>query len=234
MTMEYKTEFLERIERTPASVSYRFKIPEGLSFTAGQYMLVNLGDELVHPLSLSDCPGETGFIEFTKRMTGSPFCQRLESLQKGEIISVKGPVGQFYCDEYGGTIILIVGGIGITPVRSILKSLEKKNGDFGKIILIYGNLNREDIAFRDELENFQLSDFRLVHVLSDTTDMENAYQGFITAEIISKEVPENEDATYMVSGPPVMVEVIKKALATINVAEDRIRTDIFFGYETEM
>lgn len=234
MTMEYKTEFRERIERTPASVSYRFKMPEGLSFIAGQYMVVDLGDELVHPLSLSDCPEESGFIEFTKRMTGSPFCQRLESLQKGEIISVQGPVGQFYCDEYGGTIILIAGGIGITPFRSILKSLEKKAGDLGKIILIYGNQDREDIAFRDELENLQLSEFRLVHVLSDTTGMENAYQGFITADIISKEVPEHENATYMVSGPPVMVDAIKKALSTINVAEDQISTDIFLGYETEM
>ena len=56
MTMEYQTEFLERIERTPTAVSYRFKMPEGLSFTAGQHMLVDLGDELTHPLTLSNCP----------------------------------------------------------------------------------------------------------------------------------------------------------------------------------
>ena len=60
--------------------------------------------------------------------------------------------------------------------------------------------------------------------------MENAYQGFINADIISKEVPKSSDAHYMVSGPPVMIEAIKKALATIDVAEDRIRTDTFFGY----
>ena len=51
--MEYRTEFLERIERTHTSVSYRFKMPEGLNFTAGQHMLVDLGNELAHPLSLS-------------------------------------------------------------------------------------------------------------------------------------------------------------------------------------
>jgi len=231
LTMEYRTEFLERIERTPASVSYRFKNPEGFSFTAGQYMIVNLGEKLVHPLSLSDSPEETGFIEFTKRMTGSPFCQRLESLEKGEIIVVKGPAGKFYCDEPGGTIIMLAGGIGITPIRSILKSHEKKKGYQCKIILIYGNLNREDIAFREELENLKLPDYRLVHVLSDTTGMENAYQGFITAEIVAKEVPENANATYMISGPPVMVEAVKKALAKISIPAGRIHTDIFIGYD---
>ncbi len=228
--MEYQTEFLERIERTPASVSYRFKMPEGFNFTAGQYMLVDLGDELVHPLSLSDCPEETEFIEFTKRMTGSPYCHRLQSLKRGETIIVKGPAGKFYVEDSDDTLVLIAGGIGITPIRSILRSLEKKRGVSCTVILIYGNLNREDIAFRDELENIQLPDYRLVHVLSDTTGMENAYQGFINADILTKEVPEKRSARYMISGPPVMVEAIKKALATISVGEDRIRTDEFIGY----
>jgi ferredoxin-NADP reductase len=231
MTMEYKTEFIERIERTPASVSYRFRMPEGFNFTAGQYILVDLGDEQIHPLSLSDCPEETEFIEFTKRMTDSPYCRRLESLKKGETIIVKGPAGKFYYNESDDTLVLIAGGIGITPIRSILKSLEKKRSTLCRIILIYGNLNREYIAFRDELEDLKLPDYRLVHVLSDTTGMEKAYQGFINADILAKEVPENRSAHYMISGPPVMVEAIKKALATISVPEERIRTDVFIGYD---
>ena len=229
--MEYRTEFLERQERTPASISYRFTRPQGFSFRAGQYMLVDLGENRVHPLSLSDCPEETGFIEFTKRMTGSPFCQRLESLEKGETVIVKGPAGTFYPDDPGTTLVMIAGGIGITPIRSILKSCEKKRGDHSRVILIYGNLNREDIAFRDELENLKIPDSRLVHVLSDTTGMENAHQGFITAEIIATAVPEGADAFYMISGPPVMVEAMKKALAKISIPEERIRLDMFFGYE---
>jgi ferredoxin-NADP reductase len=229
--MEYRTEFLERIERTPASVSYRFTVPTGFRFIAGQYMLVDLGEKLVHPLSLSDCPEESEFIEFTKRMTGSPFCLRLESLKNGDSVIVKGPAGKFYCDDSGGTVVMIAGGIGITPIRSILKSNEKKRGGHCKFILIYGNLHREDIAFRDELENLKLPDYRLVHVLSDTTGLEKAYKGFITAEILSKEVPEPRNVSYMVSGPPAMVEAIKKALATLGVGDDRIRTDVFIGYD---
>jgi ferredoxin-NADP reductase len=176
--MEYRTEFLERLARTPASISYRFKRPQGFSFRAGQYMLVNLGEKRVHPLSLSDCPEETGFIEFTKRMTGSPFCQQLEALNRGENIIVKGPAGTFYPDDAGTTVVMIAGGIGITPVRSILKSLEKKRGAHSKIILIYG-----------------------------------------------------AKAFYMISGPPAMVEAMKKGLAKIRIPTERIRTDMFFGYD---
>lgn len=228
--MKYRTEFLERIERTPTAVSYRFKRPESFNFTAGQYMLVDLGDKQTHPLSLSSCPKEAKFIEFTKRMTDSPYCRQLNSLENGNAISIKGPVGKFCFTESSETLVMIAGGIGITPIRSILTSLERKKGNIGKVILIYGNMNREDIAFRDELENLKIPDYHLVHVLSDTTDMENVYQGFINADIISKEVPKSNDAHYMVSGPPVMVEAIKKSLATIGVVENQIKTDIFLGY----
>ena len=69
MTMEYRTEFIERIERTPTAVSYRLKMPEHFTFTAGQYILVDLGNKLAHPLSISYCPEETEFIEVTKVCT---------------------------------------------------------------------------------------------------------------------------------------------------------------------
>ncbi len=226
----FQTRFIERIVRTPSSVSYRFKIPDGFAYKAGQYMLVDLGDTLVHPLSLSDCPEEKSFIEFTKRMTGSPYCKRLESLEPGEEIIVNGPSGKFICAESGLPIVMIAGGIGITPIRSILKSHEKKNGDPCKIVLFYGNQNEEDIAFREELENIALPDYRVIHVLSDNTGMEAAYQGFINSDIIKKEVPDYGQATYMVSGPPVMVEAVKKSLATLKVPAEQIHTDIFLGY----
>ena len=229
--MEYRCEFLERLERTPASVSYRFKTPAKLIYAAGQFMMVDLGEGLAHPLSMSDCPEETGFIEFTKRMTGSPYCQRLESLKPGEKITVKGPYGQFSCDESSRYIVMLAGGIGITPIRSILKSREKTPDEQCRIVLVYGSLNREDIAFREELEHIKLPGYRLVHVLSDTTGVKGACQGFVTAELIMRKIPEYREATYMISGPPVMVEAVKKALGAMDILAGRIRTDVFMGYD---
>lgn len=231
LIMEYTTEFLAQIERTPASVSFRFQRPAEFNFTAGQYMLVNLGNELVHPLSLSSCPEETEFIEFTKRMSGSAFSRRLQSLTRGENIKVKGPAGGFCCEESLDSLVLIAGGIGITPVRSILKSFEMRGRHPFPITLLYGNLDKGDIAFREELENLSLPDYRLVHVLVNPAGVENAYQGFITADIISREVPDTHFPRYMVSGPPAMVEAMKKALATLEVPDEQIRTDVFFGYD---
>ena len=228
---EYKVKFIERIERTPATVSYRFNVPNAFSFVAGQYMLVNLDKGQIHPLSLSDCPEETSFIEFTKRMTGSPYCKRLEELTEGELISVKGPLGSFNCDESDANIAMIAGGIGITPIRSILKSQEKQKSDNCKITLIYGNLNRDDVAFRDELEGLKIPGFKLVHVLSNPSGIKNAYKGFVTAGIIAEEVPNYQNVTYMISGPPLMVDAMQKIAATLNIPSEQIRTDVFLGYD---
>lgn len=126
MIREYQAEFIERRNRTPTAVSYRFQKPSNLDFMAGQYMLVDLGDGLIHPLSLSNCPEDSKYIEFTKRMTGSPFCHRLKSMQKGETISVKGPSGTFCLPDETQNVVMIAGGIGITPFMSILSSLERK------------------------------------------------------------------------------------------------------------
>ena len=98
------------------------------------------------------------------------------------------------------------------------------------ITLIYGNADKTDIAFREDLENCSLPDFRLIHVLTDTSGVENAYQGFISADILSTEVPDIQNTQFMVSGPPVMVDVMKKILSSLQVEESRIRTDIFLGY----
>ena len=229
--MEYVVNFIESIKRTPSAVSYRFSRPAGYTFNAGQFTIVSLDDDLVHPLSFSDTPEETGFIEFTKRMSDSSFCRKLQGLTVGDTITVKEPMGSFTLDKSEQTLVLLAGGIGITPIRSILNHLTSQQSQPDKTILIYGNINEQDIAFRDELEGLSLPGYHVVHVLTDTTGVPEAYQGFVSSEIIHKEVPDLETAIFMVSGPPVMVEAMKKNLIDLGTTEKQIRTDLFIGYE---
>jgi ferredoxin-NADP reductase len=229
--MEYSVTFIESVKRTASAVSYRFSRPAGFTFRAGQYVIVDLGAGLVHPLSLSEAPAERDFLEFTKRLTGSPFCDKLQGLAAGEVFKVKGPSGHFTLDGSEKSLVLLAGGIGITPIRSILKSLTGQTARPAQTILIYGNLHAADIAFREELEGLGLPGYRLVHVLADPQGVAGSYRGYITDEIIAAVVADLEGATCMVSGPPVMVAAMQKNLAGLGVAPGQIRTDIFMGYE---
>ncbi len=229
--MEYIVNFIESVKRTPSAVSYRFSRPAGYTFNAGQFTIVSLDDDLVHPLSFSDTPEETGFIEFTKRMSDSLFCRKLQGLTTADTITVKEPIGNFTLDGSEPTLVLLAGGIGITPIRSILKKLADEQSQPDKAILIYGNINEQDIAFRDDLQRLSLPGYHVVHVLADTTGVPGAYQGFVSSEIIRKEVPDLETAIFMASGPPVMVEAMQKNLSALGVSNKQIRTDLFIGYD---
>ncbi len=228
--MEYTVHFLDSVERTPAAVSYRFSRPAGFSFRAGQYVIVDLGAELVHPLSLSEAPAEGGFLEFTKRMTGSAFCDKLTGMAAGDSFKIKGPAGSFGPDGSEKILVFLAGGIGITPIRSILKTLARESSRPEQTLLLYGNLKAGDIAFREELEALVLPGYRLVHVLVEPQGVAGARQGFISTEIIAAAVENLAGAVFMVSGPPVMVAAMEKNLAQLGVAPGRIRTDSFLGY----
>ena len=229
--MERDLSFIERVEVTPTAASFRFSRPRDLDFVAGQYMLVEVGPGLIHPLSLSDCPAERGFVEFTKRMTGSAYCERLLALKSGERIKVRGPQGSFVVSDRDGGLVFIVGGIGITPIRSILKEMVATGAAPTGMLLLYGNRDREDIAFADELAALSLPGFRMVNVLEDPAGMAGAWQGFISPEIIREEVADLPGRLFMVSGPPVMVKAVGAGLASLGVDEGRVRTDVFAGYE---
>jgi ferredoxin-NADP reductase len=230
--MEFKSAFIERVERTPMSNSYRFSRPGDFDFAAGQYIIVTLGEGegLWHPLSLSDCPGEKGHIEFTKRMTGSPFCERLESLRAGDEVGFKGPEGKFRMDGVEGPVVFLTGGIGITPIRSILKHMSW-NKDGRETTLLYGNSSEDDIAFLDELSSLELPRFRMVHVLIEPKGRVEAHKGFITSDIIAGEVEDPVSKTYFISGPPVMVDAMNRNLNALGVPEGQRVMDKFMGYD---
>lgn len=228
--MTYTINFLETIRRTPWATSFRFTRPDGLLFQAGQYIILDLGgQDLTHPLSLSDGPEEKQFLEITKRMSDSSFSKKLLTLVSGDEVNIKGPMGTFFPDSTDRPLIFLAGGIGITPIRSILKQLEGEEVE-RKIILLYGNENEEDIAFGRELERVLLADFRLVHVLQKAKESFSGYRGFINGDIISSEVESPEKAFFMISGPPAMLKAMQAQLQELQVPESSIKTDIFFGY----
>jgi ferredoxin-NADP reductase len=229
--METIARFIQRIPRTPQINSYRFTRPPGFFFQAGQYVIVGLGHEgmLVHPLSFSNAP-QHDFLEFTKRMTGSAYSQYLEGLYSGDEVIMKGPNGDFSMQGIANDIVCLVAGIGITPVFSMLLDASSRH-DRRRITLIYGNTDDNDIAFRDELEHLPLSGLRIIHVLQRASEKLQAYLGKINSKIIRSEVTADlQAATFLVSGPPVMVREMEEQLALLGVSSSQIQIERFLGY----
>ena len=147
--IELETRLLEVIQRTQDIKSFRFKRQDEVDFKPGQFFFVTIrveGREQTKHFSFSNSPTEKDYVEFTKRITQSPFSKGLDKLKPGDWARLKMPLGKFtFTGEYE-KITFLSGGIGITPIRSICKFVTDKKLSTD-IVLLYGNNRKEDIAF---------------------------------------------------------------------------------------
>jgi len=231
---EHTLEVIETIRRTPMSRSVRLKKPDGFSYLPGQWARITVAAEdgpQGKPLSLSSSPTEP-FLEFTKRISQSSFSQAIAGLEKGDRVQLKGPAGNLTYTGGIEKVTFIAGGIGITPLRSILKYLADNRVE-GKKVFLYGNLSVEETAWHEEIQGWEKEDpdLTVVHVLEKPPEGWAGFAGFINSRIIAESVPDLLDQTYYVSGPPPMVNALGKALDELRIPMERRITEKLEGYE---
>ena len=228
--MEYDTSLIKAFDIVPGVKSFRFARAPDFSYEAGQYIMAKIGAALFRFFSISSSPTETGYIEFTTRMSGSDYKNALDRLKIGDTIHISGPFGRFtYNPEYK-KIVFLSGGIGITPIRSIMEYVSDKKID-ADIVLLYGNKNEEGIAFKKDLDEMSTGkNMKVVHVLSDPGPAWTGYKGYITKDIIAKEVPDYLERKFYIVGPPGMVAALTKTLDEMKIAKENIILENFAGY----
>lgn len=204
--------------------TFVFKMEEGVAWKAGQYGLFTITHKSVkngtRPFSVSSAPAE-GVIGLTTRIGNQPsaFKQALLELTPGMTILMRGPVGPFYLVDDSPTL-LVAGGIGITPFRSILKQLDAARRDGGKLQLLYLDGNQEYI-FKDELDDIA------ERISTGVTYVNSREQ--LQGEIL-KFSELNGSGKYYIAGPKSMVESVTAYLQSNQVSKANIKKDVFIGY----
>ncbi|HWQ18458.1 MAG TPA: FAD-dependent oxidoreductase [Methanotrichaceae archaeon] len=232
--MPFETEVIETIQRTSDIKSIRFRKPQGFDYIAGQYALITLGngtDQMTKHFTLSSSPTES-FLEMTKRLTGHPFANALAGLNVGDKVSMDGPYGSFTFHGEYDKVGMLSGGIGITPLRSMIRySIDKKLGT--SIILLYSNSHEDNIAFREELDEVQRlnAQIKVVDVITRPGPGWKGMTGRINPEMVKKLVPDYLERTFYTSGPQKMVDAMVSLLRELKVPEDKIMQEYFPGYD---
>lgn len=236
--IEFETKVLDVIKRAPGVKSFRFEIDKPISFKPGQFFFFTIkidGKERVKHFSFSNSPTEKGYIEFTKRITGSDFSGALDTLKRGDWARLKMPYGNFtFTGEYE-KICFLSGGIGITPIRSICKFVTD-SGLESDIALFYGNNKEEDIIFREELDEIAKINkkIRIIYTLTSPDINKSSWRGrigYIDEAMIKEELPDLNDRVFYLCGPPKMVESLTGVLKVkLGINEERIKTENFTGY----
>ncbi|MFC1576578.1 ferredoxin--NADP reductase [Candidatus Omnitrophota bacterium] len=238
--IEFETKVIDVIKRAPGVKSFRFEIKENANFKAGQFFFVTIkigGEEKTKHFSFSNSPTEARYIEFTKRITVSPYSQALDKLKAGDWARLKMPVGLFTLKDESERVAFLSGGIGITPIRSMCKFATDKS--LAKdLVLLYSNRTEEGIIFRQDFNEMQKANKRLRVIYTLTSpDIDkkkwSGRTGYINAEMIKEEIPDYEERVFYTCGPPAMVASLINVLKDdLKLSEDRIRSENFTGYQS--
>lgn len=238
----YTLTFKERQSVADGTDMFLFDKPADFVFEAGQYVVLRVANLVapdtrsgVRSFSISSAPYED-HVAFTMRKGESGFKQTMYALQAGETITATGPVGRFTLSHAadGLPIVFLVGGIGVTPVRSILKQAEHE-GSAREFVVLYSNRFEKDAAFHEELKGIKLPGLRYVSTLSQETTPcagTNEERGYICEAMVRKYVPDIQSVWFYLVGAPAFIEAMEKMLSDMGVAKERQACDPFAGMAT--
>lgn len=197
----------------------------GFQFVPGQFAELSITGKGEAPFGIASSPTEDGILKFSVNRAGV-FTTALHSLEEGEIIGVRGPLGNFYpVQELEGKNVLIVsGGFAFTTLRSLIVYMlrEGNRPKYKDITVIYGARRPGLLLYRDELAAWgKRSDIKM-HVTVDTAaDGWSGRVGFVPA--VTKEVaPPAENAYALVCGPPIMIKYTIPVLKDLGFPPERI------------
>jgi predicted ferric reductase len=196
---------------------------------AGQFLIVRFLTKgfrwEAHPFSIS-CLPDGKRLRLTIKQLGD-FTRKVPRLQPGTPLLIDGPHGIFTAGSaHANKVLMIAGGIGITPIRSVAEEMAAEGKD---IMLIFGNRNSKAIVFKKELDDLSASSngrFKVVHVMSDEPSWQGE-KGRIDQERLSRIVPDILEREIFLCGPPVMMKAIRGILSEMGVSSSRIHFERF-------
>lgn len=227
------------VVETPSVKTFRLLPSPGSSlpfaFVPGQFLNVAFwigGGRMNRSYSISSSPAQRGYVDITvkREPRGAVSRHMTDLLRVGDQIEAGGPVGRFtFTGTEADSIVLIAGGVGITPMMSIARHLTEHAWP-GEVFLIYACSAPADFIFRNEIGALQRENPRLRVVVT----MERANNaewtgpiGRITKELLTQTVPGITSRRIHLCGPPAMMDATKGILAELGVAPEQVKTELF-------
>jgi len=237
----YKVKLKYKREIAEGTMAFHFEKPEGFIYKAGQFAnctLINPAETDAEGnsriFSLASAPYESELMVAT-RMRDTAFKRVLKTMEPGMEVTLNAPHGSFTLhNNQSVPAVFLTGGIGVTPVRSIvLQAIHDKLSH--RIIVFYSNRKPEDAAFLDDLRESHAANPTYTFV-GTMTQMEKSSRewhgetGVISKAMLLKVIEDLTLPINYIDGPPAMVKAMRQMLNEAGVDDDNIRTEEFSGY----
>ena len=224
-----KTQILKVIPETPGIKTFVLKPENHFKFEAGQFIQLTVPGVGEGPFTPSSSPYEREKVEVTVMRVGK-VTSSLHNMQEGNPVGIRGPYGNRYStDKWKNKEILIVGGgVGLAPLRSLFLSLTHNINDYRKIVLCYGAKTPQDIVYKKSILNKWQKEFRDKVSFRITVDKgDKTWKGKVglvttTLDGIDEEINNLTESISVVCGPPVMMKFTTLKLLDVGYKPENI------------
>jgi len=189
----------------------------------GQFVMVSVFGAGEIPISVSSSPTNNGYFDICVRAAGK-VTNALHKLEAGDVIGIRGPFGKGFPIRMleGNDLLIIACGLGLAPLRSLIRYVFDNRKDFGKINILFGCRSPENILFPDEINDWKKrNDVYFESTVDCGTPDWKGRVGLITTLIPGVHIEPDRTFVALVGPPAVYIPVIKELLSR-NVPERHI------------
>jgi NAD(P)H-flavin reductase len=198
-----------------------------LDFKPGQILEVGVMGYGEIPIGLASSPTRTHSFDIVVRTVGR-VTTAINSKEVGDSLWIRGPLGNgFDLDAFRGHDILIVaGGIGLCPTRSVIQYITDRRDEFGQFTLFYGARDPLQLLFTEDRFDWRSSPFVDYHETVDRADITWAGNVGVIPTLFKKTTQVGPDTRVIVCGPPVMFRFVLAELDKLGVPHENIFVDL--------
>lgn len=212
---------------TPNEKLFRLRRADGIPLgqLPGQFVQVSLLGWGEAPISIASSPTRSNWFELGVRRAGT-LTSAMHRLKAGDRIGIRGPFGRPFdlARLAGNDLLLISGGCGLAPMRSLIQYCEDRQEEFGRVSILYGAKSEADTLFKEDLAAWEASaSFACSRTVDQVADgaCYDGNVGLITGLIPPLEIDANRTVAVIV-GPPVMYRFVIAELRKKGLDAERI------------
>lgn len=223
-----KAEIVKAKQVTETEKHFTLKMADGsnLDFAPGQILEVSLFGFGEIPIGLASSPTRKHTFDIVIRTVGR-VSTAINKLDKGDFLYIRGPLGHgFDLEEFQNQNVLIVaGGIGLCPTRSMINYIMDRRSEFKKFTLFYGTRTPDQQMFLDDINHWKTSpDVEFFETVDKADDSWKGPVGVITTLFQKTEI--SPDTRVIICGPPIMFKFVIMELSKIGIGRDQIFVDL--------
>jgi sulfite reductase subunit B len=220
-----KAKIIEAVMLTDKEKFFRIELEDRLNLghEPGQFVMVSIFGFGEAPISICSSPLDKGYFDLTVRNVGT-FSNAMHNLGRGDIVGIRGPFGRgFPIDNmFGFDVVIVAGGLGIVPLRSLIRYIMQNRNDFGNVQMLLGCKAPKEMLFREETREWMKRAEIKFNCTVDKADPDwKGNIGLITTLIPGVDL--NPTRTYaVVVGPPIMYKFVLTELLKKDVPGHQI------------